>query len=48
LRELRDLVPSLPSVSLGCRCGNVFVDVDAGRLSNRLPSSLALVSVKAK
>lgn len=28
-------IPSTPADSIGCRCGNVFIDVDAGRVSVR-------------
>jgi hypothetical protein len=30
-----DVVPSLPTESLGCSCGNLFVDVEFGRLGAR-------------
>lgn len=28
-----DMIPSLPKDNIGCSCGNVFVDVDAFRVS---------------
>lgn len=28
-----DVIPSKPSDSLGCKCGNIFIDIDAGRLA---------------
>ena len=28
-----DLLPSLPPHTIGCRCGNILIDSDAGRLS---------------
>ena len=30
-----DSLPSQPQENHGCRCGNIFVDVDAGRISVR-------------
>lgn len=26
-------IPSHPDVSMGCKCGNIFIDVDYGRVS---------------
>ena len=31
--KCNDMVPSVPGESCGCRCGNVFIDVDWFRLA---------------
>lgn len=36
------VIPSLPEDNIRCRCGNVTVDVDAGRFSVRDDSQLRL------
>ncbi len=28
-----DLIPSLPKDNIGCKCGNVFIDIDYFRLA---------------
>ena len=28
-----DFVPSKPASNIGCKCDNIFVDIDAGRFS---------------
>ena len=28
-----DALPSLPKDGLGCTCGNIFIDVDAGKVA---------------
>lgn len=35
-------VPSLPHDSVGCTCGNLFIDVDAGRVSVKDVSKVVL------
>ncbi len=29
----KDLIPSSPNDGIGCKCGNIFIDLDAGRIS---------------
>lgn len=36
------VIPSLPTDNVRCRCGNVTVDLDAGRLSVRNDTELRL------
>lgn len=32
-KQCGDLIPSQPKDNIGCKCGNVFIDVDAFRLA---------------
>lgn len=36
-------VPSTPADSIGCSCGNVFVDVDVGRVSVKRAARVRLM-----
>jgi hypothetical protein len=40
-----DFVPSFPDRPMGCQCGNIFMDVDAGRLSVKDGQRLRLVEL---
>ena len=33
MRKCGGVIPSIPDHSVGCQCGNVFIDVDYHRLS---------------
>jgi hypothetical protein len=37
-----DTLPSLPEDGIGCSCRNIFIDVDAGRMSVRDDSKIKL------
>lgn len=41
-----DVVPSVPKETGGCRCDNIFIDVDAGRIAVKDVSRLKLFSAK--
>lgn len=38
-----EVLPSRPKDSMQCRCGNVFIDVDAGRMGARDESKIRLL-----
>ena len=40
--ECEDRIPSMPPDSIGCSCGNLFIDVDAGRVSVRRDAHIKL------
>lgn len=42
-RRCGSLVASTPPDNQGCRCGDVFVDIDAGRLLLRNPDRVSLL-----
>jgi hypothetical protein len=39
-----DVLPSLPVDNGGCSCGNIFIDIDSGRLAVREPDKIRLFS----
>jgi hypothetical protein len=39
-----DVVASVPKDNVGCKCDNIFIDVDAGRMAVRDASQLKLFS----
>ena len=43
-RQCGGSVPSLPERSVGCSCGNVFIDVDYGRVCIRDHNKVRLFS----
>jgi hypothetical protein len=42
-----DFVPSFPDLPTGCQCNNIFMDVDAGRMSVKNNASIRLVELRA-
>ena len=41
-----DVVASVPKDNIGCKCDNIFIDVDAGRIAVRDVSQVKLFSTK--
>lgn len=42
-----ETVPSQPTESMGCKCGNVFIDVDYGRISVKRDDDVELLESAA-
>lgn len=38
-----DVIPSQPEDGVGCRCGNIFVDVDYARVSIKRDEDIELI-----
>jgi hypothetical protein len=38
------VIPSIPDDNIGCDCGNVFIDIDAGRISIKNDKEVKLFS----
>jgi len=38
-----DVIPSQPTVSLGCKCRNIFIDIDYARISVKRDRDIELL-----
>lgn len=43
-----DLTPTLPNENIGCKCLNVFIDVESGRVSIKQEKKIRLVRLEPR
>ena len=46
-RNCGETVPSLPNENAYCKCRNIIVDIEAGRVSVKRPMEMKLVRLKS-